>query len=145
MVKFCYFLENSTGIGNQESFKELIKNRKPDLPKEYDFLRWGAIEALLFTASFEQFVEYAISKNKLPGTLIERLSDESDRVIVEKIFKLEEIESFWDYFSELTGTLFKNIQENKSRNFETPLTDKIREIIYQKHKIDFDYFNYKIF
>ena len=88
MVKFYYFLENSTGIGNQESFKELIKieNR---FAKEYDFLRWGAIEALLFTASFEQFVEYAISKNKLPGTLIERLSDESDRVIVEKIFKLE--------------------------------------------------------
>ena len=133
------------GLGTKESFKELIKNRKIDLPKEYEFLRWGAIKALLFTTSFEQFVEYAITKNKLPGTLIERLSDKSESVIVDNIFKLEEIENFWDYFSELTGTQFKNIQENKSRNFETPLTDRIREFIYQKHKIDFDYFNYKIF
>ena len=132
-------------MGTKESFKELIKNRKIDLPKEYEFLRWGAIKALLFTTSFEQFVEYAITKNKLPGTLIERLSDKSESVIVDNIFKLEEIENFWDYFSELTGTQFKNIQENKSRNFETPLTDRIREFIYQKHKIDFDYFNYKIF
>ena len=69
MVKFCYFWKTRQGLGTGKA-QRAYKNRKPVYLK-YDFLRWGAIEALLFTASFEQFVEYAISKNKLPGTLIE--------------------------------------------------------------------------
>lgn len=139
------FWKTRQGLGTRESFKESIKNTNFDITEEYKFLRWGAIESLLFTENFEQFVEYAIRKNKLPGTLKERLSNKSDEIIVKRIFKLEEMENFWHYFSEITGTFFKNIQENKSRNFETPLTDKIRELIYDRHKIDFDYFNYKMF
>lgn len=112
---------------------------------EPNFLSWGAIQAYLQTDNFSEFVKVSINQSKLPGPLCDRLKNHNNQIIVDRIYKLERMNSAWKFLKRKTKKDIKKKRENKSMKFETFHDDEAKKLINEFHDEDFYLFEYEKF
>ena len=115
--------------------------------KDYEpnFLSWGAIQAYLETNDFSEFVKMSINQTKLPGPLCDRLKNDNNQIIINKIYKLEKMHQVWNFLKRKTKKNIEKRKENKSLKFETNLDDEAKKLINEFHDEDFYLFEYDKF
>jgi len=99
------------------------------------------LSALCDSVTFEEFVEFW-SKNHFN----ERILDEGQHAFVEKdtiVFKLENMnKDIPRFFKEKFGIDIVLQHFNKSKKTKEIFTEKVRQLVYQKYKQDYEMFNY---
>lgn len=112
--------------------------------KTRELLKWSIIKAYLETANFSEFIRHPILANSnLIHTQWTWLSDrDHQNLIVNRVIKLEEIESEWPKLCQDLGISSQLKHENKSGSGSVELTPEDRSYIYSQFKIDFDKFGY---
>ncbi|NET79639.1 MULTISPECIES: sulfotransferase family 2 domain-containing protein [Okeania] len=107
-------------------------------------LKWPDIKAYLDTANFSEFIRHPfLMKDNSFRTQWTWLSDrDRQNLIVDRVIKLEEIESEWPKLCQDLGISCKLKFENKSASRSVELTPEDRSYIYSQFKIDFDKFGY---
>ena len=124
-----------------EKWKKQIQN------KEYEpnFLSWGAIQSYLKTECFSDFVKHSINETTLPGPLCDRLKNDANEIVIDKIYKLEEIWRAWQFLERNTKKKITRIKENKSMKFETIYDEEAKNLVNEFHDEDFYLFKYEKF
>lgn len=108
----------------------------------FGFLKWGASRAYLASEDFPGFVHHVLENRLLPGTIYSRLAQEG-QLIVDDVFKLEEIDSFWAVVSERIGVDLSSMRVNAGEKKVTVWTPEMRDAIAANHKKDFAAFGYE--
>lgn len=127
---------------DQKIISKWQKDVKKNQAKEH-FLNWGAVNAYLSTNNINEFTDFCINENKLPGTFFKRLSDNKGTILVNEVFKLENITEAWKKLESLSNKKFKNAVFNKSYETEFSWNKKTLENIRIHHEIDLKTFNYE--
>tara|TARA_A100001015_G_scaffold255424_1_gene296860 strand:- start:442 stop:1164 length:723 start_codon:yes stop_codon:yes gene_type:complete len=109
---------------------------------EHDFLSWGAIRASLLSASFEEFLHLALANNWLQTDYYKLLGDKKGKIIIDHIFKIEEVAEKWGKLEKVIGTKLKRYHSNRSLNFKTSWTREMVELVNNKHELDYSLLNY---
>lgn len=100
--------------------------------------------------SFETFVNNWLVRKKLskldgvfrPQYLY--LFDQEDRLVVDKFYKLEKIESHYNEISNKIGRPFTMSHDNKSDKEEIDMNPELKQLIYKLYKKDFELLGYSV-
>ena len=100
--------------------------------------------------SFESFVTNWLKKqdlSKIDGVFRPQylyLFDDSKNLLVDKFYKLERIEQYFDEISEKIGKPFILERHNKSNRKNIEISDELRATIYELYKQDFELLGYSL-
>jgi hypothetical protein len=106
------------------------------------FARWQATRAYAGSRCFADFVEAALKQPLLTTTMTRRLS-QSGAMIVDDVYKLEEIDRLWEAFEARTGLTLERLNVNQSRKRECEWDSRHIEQMYRVFEPDFVNFNYE--
>jgi hypothetical protein len=105
------------------------------------FGRWPITQAYADTTSFPEFVEVVLARQLMAETLTDRLSH-AGALIVDDVYKLEEIDRFWQEFEARTGLTFQRLHANRSKQQVYDWEPRHVEEMHRRFRDDFDNFHY---
>jgi hypothetical protein len=91
---------------------------------------------------FPQFVDAALKARLLPRSQTQWLSDR-ERIIVDDVFKLEEIDRFWQALETRTGMKVERLHANRSANATYHWDVRHIHDVAQRFRDDFVNFGYE--
>ena len=106
-----------------------------------NFTGWGATRVLVQSTCFAEFIDIALKQKLMPGTLTSRLS-EAGKIIVDNVYKLEEIDRLWDEFEARNALKIARLHQNRSVAQECQWDKAHIEEMYRRFEIDFRTFDY---
>lgn len=106
------------------------------------FAQWPITQAFADSSGFSEFIALMLERELLMRTLTSRLS-RSGSQIVDDVYKLEEIDRFWDAFAERTGVRLEPRHANKSAQREYHWDRHHIEEMYRRYGKDFINFGYE--
>ena len=106
------------------------------------FAQWPVTQAYAASTCFPEFVDVALKRGLLKVTMTRRLS-RAGAVIVDDVFKLEEIDRFWEAFEARTGLRLDPLHVNKSRAQAYQWDKHHIEAMYRRFEVDFVNVNYR--
>jgi hypothetical protein len=106
------------------------------------FARWPTTQAYAESAGFAEFIDILLTREWMTETLTRRLS-RGGKLIVDDVYKLEEIDRFWKDFEARTGLMFTRLHANRSNPQEYPWDERHIDEIHRRFSADFVNFRYE--
>lgn len=106
------------------------------------FMRWWITKPFVETSSFAEFMDVVLKDRLLPGSMTARLSRDG-ALIVDDVFKLEEIHRFWVALETKTGLKVERLHANRSSKREYQWDERHIAEIRSRFAVDFRNFDYE--
>jgi hypothetical protein len=106
------------------------------------FARWPITHAYADSASFPEFIELVLARRLMAETLTDRLS-QAGAVIVDEVYRLEEMDRFWQAFEGRTGLKLERLHANRSKARAHAWEPRHVEEIHRRFRDDFVNFGYE--
>jgi hypothetical protein len=110
-------------------------------PRFPAFARWPLTLAYAESKDFPEFVEALLAHRWVADTMTDRLSHDG-AIIVDDVYKLEEIESFWQALEARTGLRLERLHANRSEPRQYRWDPRHVEMMHQRYREDFVSFRY---
>jgi hypothetical protein len=94
------------------------------------------------SGSFPEFVDVLLTRDWMTQTMTRRLSH-SGSLIVDDVFKLEEIDRFWPAFAARTGVRLEPLHANQSRPQHYDWDARHVAMMHARFRDDFVNFKYE--
>jgi len=105
------------------------------------FMDWWIAKPYLESTCFAEFMELVLAQRLGPNSMTARLSRDGS-AIVDDVFKLEEIDRFWDALEAHTGLTVKRLHENRSGKHDLQWDERHVAEVRRRFAADFRNFGY---
>jgi hypothetical protein len=105
------------------------------------FTDWWIAKPYLESTCFAEFMDIVLTQPRTPRSMTARLSRDGT-VIVDDVFKLEDIDRFWETFEARTGLKLERLHVNQSRSRRYQWDESHIAEIRRRFAIDFRNFGY---
>jgi hypothetical protein len=106
------------------------------------FARWPIAQIYAESKDFPEFVEALLARRWMAESMTDRLS-QGGSIIVDDVYKLEEIERFWQAFEERTGLRLARLHANRSKATHYQWDPRHVAEIQRRFRDDFVNFRYE--